>query len=277
MSEDVRGWEADRERFVGADGSAESIAVAGDVDGLDAAGPLAREFAQLTRSLLSATTVGEVLTQVVAGARRIVPAVHMASVTLRESDGTFHTPVETDPIASELDQAQYRSGRGPCVDSARPDGPAMALADDLGTDDRWPEFASASVRAGFGSVLATSLVPDRTGAGLPGALNLYSRGRAAFTPADVDRALLLATHASLALATTAAVSAAELERSQLRTAIASRDVIGQAKGILMARRGLTADAAFDVLRRTSQDINVKLVDLATTVNERPDALDATGR
>lgn len=277
MSDDLREWEADRERFVGANGSSGSIEMAADVDGLDDAGPLAREFTLLTRSLLSATTVGDVLTQVVAAARRVVPAVHMASVTLRTSDGRFHTPVETDPIAAELDQAQYRSGRGPCVESARADGPAMARSDDLGTDDRWPEFASASVRAGFGSVLATSLMPEDSGSELPGALNLYSRGRSAFTPADVDRALLLATHASLALATTTAVSAAELERSQLKTAIASRDVIGQAKGILMARRGLTADAAFDVLRRTSQDINVKLVDLATTVTERPDALDATGR
>ena len=267
MSDDVREWEADRERFVGA----------GELLGVDDAGPLAREFALLTRSLLSATTVGDVLTQVMEGARRVIPAVDLASVTLREPDGTFHTPVETDPIAVELDQAQYRSGRGPCIESARPDGPAMALADDLGADERWPEFASVSVRAGFGSVLATSLLPERTGFELPGALNLYSRGRRAFVPADIDRALLLATHASLALATTAAVSAAELERSQLRTAIASRDMIGQAKGVLMARRGLTADEAFDVLRRTSQDLNVKLVELATTVAERPDALDVTGR
>ncbi|TCK23064.1 GAF and ANTAR domain-containing protein [Pseudonocardia endophytica] len=273
MSDDVREWETDRERFVGAQGSSESIDVAGDLDGLDEAGPLARQFTQLTQSLLSASSVGEVLIQVIAGARRIIPAVHLASVTLRDTDGSFHTPVETDPIAVELDQVQYRSGRGPCVESARRDGPAMAIADDLATDGRWPEFAAASVRAGFGSILATSLMPDRTGADLPGALNLYSRGRTAFTPSDVDRALLLATHASLALATTAAVSAADLERSQLKSAIASRDVIGQAKGILMARRGLTADDAFDVLRRTSQDINVKLVDLATTVTQRPDALD----
>ena len=274
MTDDVREWEQDREHFVRA-ASGDSIGAASGLDGLDDAGPLALDFAALTRSLLTATTVGQVLTQVVSAARRLIPAVHMASVTLREPDGTFHTPVETDPIAVELDQVQYRSGRGPCVESAREDGPAMAACEDLGTDDRWPEFASACVRADFRSVLATSLLPDGSPSRLPGALNLYSRGRGGFVPADRDRALLLATHASLALATTAAVSAADLERSQLRTAIASRDVIGQAKGILMARRGLTADAAFDVLRRTSQDINVKLVDLATVVTERPDALDQT--
>ena len=73
------------------------------------------------------------------------------------------------------------------------------------------------------------------------------------------------------------MSAADVERRQLAEAIASRDMIGQAKGILMARRGLSPEEAFDVLRRTSQDINVKLVDLATTVTQRQDALDKTVR
>lgn len=274
MSDDLPGWQRDREHFVEAGSGTGSVEMAGHLDGLDDAGPLAGGFASLTRALLSASTVAEVLAQVVSGAGRIIPSVHMASVTLRGTDGSFHTPVETDPVAVALDREQYASGRGPCVESARPDGPAMAETDDLGTEDRWPEFAAACVRAGFGSVLATSLLPDGSEWQLPGALNLYSRDRSAFTPADRDCALLLATHASLALATTSAVSAADLERSQLRTAIASRDVIGQAKGILMARRGLSAEEAFDVLRRTSQDINVKLVDLATTVARRQDALDA---
>jgi AmiR/NasT family two-component response regulator len=78
-------------------------------------------------------------------------------------------------------------------------------------------------------------------------------------------ALLLAAYASLAVADTAAVSRSELTVTQLRRAIASRDVIGQAKGILMERRGLTADEAFDTLRRTSQELNIKLRDLASTL------------
>ncbi len=270
MADEVMDWASERKRFVRA---VPSVDGAGPDTGLDEVGPLAREFAWLARSLLAASTVAEVLTQVVAAARTVIPAVHLASVTLRSADGSFHTPVQTDPIAAELDQQQYRSGRGPCVDAARPDGPALAVADDLSTDRRWPAFADASVRAGFHSVLATTLIPRPGPSCLSGALNLYARDRGAFAPADRDRALLLATHASLALATTAAVSAAELERSQLRQAIASRDVIGQAKGILMGRRGLSADEAFDVLRRTSQDINVKLADLVRTVIQNHRTLD----
>ncbi|WP_308210250.1 ANTAR domain-containing protein [Amycolatopsis iheyensis] len=80
--------------------------------------------------------------------------------------------------------------------------------------------------------------------------------------AVLSTALLLATHASLALNQARGTEVAELERANLHRAIASRDVIGQAKGILMARQGLDAEAAFDLLRRTSQDLNVKLADIA---------------
>ena len=82
-----------------------------------------------------------------------------------------------------------------------------------------------------------------------------------------------ATHDSLALARTNAVTRGELQAAQLREALDSRDAIGQAKGILMARRGISAEEAFEVLRRTSQDVNVKLRDLADTVTARRAEID----
>ncbi len=85
--------------------------------------------------------------------------------------------------------------------------------------------------------------------------------------------MLLATHASLALASTRAVTRGQLLADQLNRALDSRDAIGQAKGILMARRGINAEEAFDVLRRTSQDLNVRLRDLAVTLITRHDELD----
>lgn len=261
-------WAADRAAFVVGEhgpGTAEGT--------LAEVGPLAREFALLTEALLAAGSVADVLNRVVTVVRRVVPAAELVSVTLRDDDGTFHTPIETHPAASAIDSAQYRSGRGPCVEAARPDGPALAVADDLRTDDRWPEFAAEAVRHGYRSVLASSLIRDDEPPRQPGALNVYARDAGAFGLADRDRMLLLSTHVSLALKACVAVSAAGLQEVQLRRAIASRDVIGQAKGILMARRGLTAEEAFDVLRRTSQDLNVKLVELAGTVTANPSALD----
>jgi GAF domain-containing protein len=122
-------------------------------------------------------------------------------------------------------------------------------------------------------VVATALLPASRPPQLVGALNVYSRRRLGFTSADRDIALLLATHASLALANVQANDNAALQAAHLRKAIESRDVIGQAKGILMSRRGIGAEEAFQILRRVSQDLNVKLANLAQTLAERHTELD----
>jgi hypothetical protein len=241
-----------------------------------APGPLGLQFAALTRALLDTTpTVGGVLKEIVETARQVVPGADLVSVTLREPDGTFHTPVETDAIAVELDRLQYESRHGPCVEAARPDGPAIGGSADLANDPRWPVFGPGAAAHGFHSVLATALLPDARPPRLSGALNIYSRRRGGFDSAAIDIALLLATHGSLALAHTRDVAAAALETAHLRKAIDSRDVIGQAKGILMLRRGVTAEEAFGILRRASQELNIKLADLARTIATRHRELDLT--
>jgi GAF domain-containing protein len=237
------------------------------------AGPLGRQFMTLTRALLDSGSVAAVLERVVFAALKIIPGADLVSVTLRSSDGAFHTPVETDPVATELDQLQYRFDEGACVEAAHADGPAMAVSDDLAVDTRWPRFGPAAAALGFRSLMSTALVPDAARPQLSGALNVYSRRPGGLAAADRDVLLLLATHASLALATTQAVTRGELEAEQLRRALDSRDVIGQAKGILMARRGISAAEAFGVLRRTSQEMNVKLRELAETMTSQQGTAD----
>ncbi|AXB41671.1 ANTAR domain-containing protein [Amycolatopsis albispora] len=234
--------------------------------------PLAGEFAVLTRSLLTAANIADVLGHVAAAAERLVPGVDVVSVSLRDQDATLYTPVGSTPLADELDRLQNQFQEGPCFDAARPDGPASAVSTDLARDADWPKFGPACGDLGLTSVLSTALLPDpgdlvRT----RGALNVYSRGQLGEGAENI--LLLLATHAALALAHTRAVSREELQRTQLQQAIESRDVIGQAKGILMARRGLSADEAFAVLRRTSQDLNTKLAELAHTLATRHTELD----
>ena len=236
--------------------------------------PLAAQFGELTRALLDADSVAEVLSRVVHAAMRVIPEVDLVSVTLRSQDGKFHTPVESDPVAVELDELQYRAGHGPCVDAAREPGPAFSRSGDLANEPAWPEFGPAAAERGYASVLSTALFPPAGSTQLSGALNAYSRRKGAFDDHTApNRTLLLATHASLALASTRAVELAGLKEAQLRRALDSRDVIGQAKGILMHRRGISADEAFDLLRRTSQDLNVKVADLATTLAARHRELD----
>ena len=234
---------------------------------------LAPQFGELTLVLLDAITVADVLDHITTAALDLVPAADLASITLRAPDGSYHTPMLTDPLAEELDQLQYDAGEGPCVEAARDPGPASSVCGDLAVSREWPRFGPAAAALGMRSVLAVALLPDARPPRLTGALNLYSRERNGLTPADRDIALLLATHGSLALATTRALTKAELHATQLRAAIESRDIIGQAKGILMHRRGLTADEAFELLRHTSQGMNVKLADLARTLATRHLELD----
>ncbi len=238
--------------------------------------PLALQLTELTHALLDSTTVVGVLDRIVTATRLVIPGADLVSVTLRGPGGQYYTPAETDPVADELDQLQYEHEEGPCVDAARIPGPALAVADDLSSQQLWPKFGPAAAERGYLSIIATALLPDSRPPQLVGALNVYSRKRFGLTSTDRDVALLLATHASLALANVQASSTAALQAAHLRRAIESRDIIGQAKGILMNRRGVGSDEAFAILRRVSQDLNVKLADLARTLTVRHTELDVPG-
>ncbi len=238
--------------------------------------PLARQFAVLTRTLLRTESVADALDLVMRTAHAVIPDADLVSLTLRSSDGRLHTPLETNPDGTELDELQNTFDEGPCLDAAREDGIAYTHSADLASSRDWPRFGPAAADRGYLSVLSTALVVDEPPR-LSGAMNIFSRkpGRLG-DELTRDRALLLATHASLALAHTEAVRLAELREVQLRKALETRDVIGQAKGILMNRRGIDADEAFDLLRRTSQDLNVKLADLARTLATRHAELELPG-
>ena len=137
------------------------------------------------------------------------------------------------------------------------------LVEDLREDPRWPRFAAPASEAGLRSALSLRLFHE---GGRTGALNLFSTRPHAFDDESQQVGALLARHAALALA-----AAHEVE--QLQQAVATRDVIGQAKGMLMERHGLDADRAFAVLVRYSRDTNTRLRDVAealVTTRSLPD-------
>jgi GAF domain-containing protein len=160
-------------------------------------GPLARQFTELTRRLLPATTVVEVLDQVVRAAAELVPGADMVSVTLRSPDGGFHTPVETDQVASRLDQLQYATGEGPCIDAARAGGSGHVRCEDLTAEPAWPTFGPLAAEHGVRSVLAIALLPEVSVCRYSGALT-ETQLRRAIESRDVigqaEVAALLATH-----------------------------------------------------------------------------------
>ncbi len=266
-------WVRDRRRFVADAEEASRQGVAPKRDHGSPLGPLSCQFARLTAALLDAQTVEDVLEQVVEATLSVAPQVDVASVTLRSPDGAFHTPIATHWVAQLLDERQYEVGEGPCVAAALNPGPAFAAwPEGSDADSPWPQFTHAARKLGVEAVLSLSLLPTPDPPRLSGALNLYSRQPDGLDGIDRDAILLLATHASLALASTEAVTSAKLREAQLHQAIDSRDVIGQAKGILMGRRNISAKEAFDILRASSQHLNVKLTQVAKVLAAHPDLL-----
>jgi hypothetical protein len=227
----------------------------------------AARFPSLAARLFSADTAADVLDTVLDAAASLVREADFVSVTLRKNETEFETPVATDELASRLDDLQYRHQEGPCVEATRACGDGVAAEPDLRVSPRCPRFGPAAAALGVCSVLSFGLLPTAPAPRI-GALTFYARRPWILYPVDPDVGMLLATHAGAALVAARASEAAELRAANLKRALLTRDVIGQAKGMLMARRGISADEAFDVLRTASQRLNVKLALIAEAVAAR---------
>jgi hypothetical protein len=167
----------------------------------------------------------------------------------------------TDPLGRELDDHQVRTGQGPCLEAAI--NQRIVYAEDLSVGFAWPTFAPLAVAAGIRSILAAPLL----GSGHPATLNLYSRLPGAFGAVDRARGVLLASLAASARSAAQVHEDDEALVANLHAALGTRELIGQAEGILMERDRITADQAFDVLRRASQHLNVKLREVAQALIE----------
>ncbi|GEL25826.1 hypothetical protein PSU4_47800 [Pseudonocardia sulfidoxydans NBRC 16205] len=227
----------------------------------------AAEFSALAAALDSATSRSAALERIVAAGAALLPAADVVSISLRRADGSFLTPAWTAPLAQRLDELQYLLREGPCVLASRRAGVGMFESSDLGTDPLVSQWGPAAVLEGVRSALAVGLFahedPPRIGA-----INFFSFRRGALADADRDAAVVLAAHTAAVLHAYDDAEAAERENANLREALRNRDLIGQAKGILMEREGIGEDAAFDILRSVSQRMNVKLSEIARTVTGR---------
>ncbi len=227
---------------------------------------LAETFSDIARRLYRAETVEETLEEIAELACQTVPGCDSAGISLVRGR-VVETPAQTDSVVGDLDALQSEVGQGPCLDAIHEHG--TFYAEDLSSEERWPTFAPKAVEKGMASLLSYRLFieEDDSGERTMGALNLYSKKHAAYDEAAREVGSILASHASVALAAAQALAREKDQVVNLQQALASRDVIGQAKGILMERERLTADQAFDVLRRASQHVNLKLKEVAERVTE----------
>jgi GAF domain-containing protein len=218
---------------------------------------LALALTELSGVLLTDEGLERTLERVAQLACRTMPGCTAAGVTLVTADGRPETTAFTHDVVLEVDRRQYAAGDGPCIDALRErriNSCGFAEA-----QRRWPDFTQQAAQVGLRSFLAAPLVADGVAIG---ALNLYSDSVDGFEELDDALIGLFSGQASVALANARLYSSARTLSEQLQEALASRAVIEQAKGILMAQERIGADAAFDLLRQRSQHSNRKLRDLA---------------
>ena len=195
--------------------------------------------------------VDAMLSELTEGACKSVPSARHAGITVVSRPGKVRTASATDDYPRLLDEIQQRHDEGPCL-SAAWDHQLMRI-DDLTREDRWPAYCREAVEeTPIRSVMSFQLFADHQSMG---ALNFYAEQPYAFDEESLELGLIVATHTALAW------SMARRDE-QFRSALASRDIIGQAKGMIMERFKIDAVQAFELLKRLSQSSNTPLVAVA---------------
>ena len=225
---------------------------------------LAAAFAAIAEHLYASDSYDQILQRIAEAAVLTVSGCDMASITV-DDNGRYRTASTTDPDATSVDQAQYDANEGPCLDATTT---PVVYAQSF-PDRRWPILAARPTEFGVQSVLSYRLTGAARSTGDPGdgSLNSYGVVPDAFDDQAQEIGLILAAHATVAAGAVHERTALRRIEHHLQIALSSRDVIGQAKGILMERLKLPPEEAFDVLRRSSQRLNEKLRDVARRVAE----------
>ncbi len=209
-------------------------------------------MAELARLLSENDTLGEesLLNSITSSAVDNVPGVEYCGITLVEKK-TFTSVAPSDPTAKQIDDLQNDIGQGPCLEAAWEHH--MVHVDDYETETRWPAFVT-EVRAHtpVRSSMSFQLYRSET---TMGAINMHSSRANVFTPESEEVGLAFATHAALAVYSSR-------RDDQFASALASRDTIGQAKGMIMERFNIDAIQAWELIRKLSQDANIRVFELA---------------
>lgn len=221
-------------------------------------------FARLDGALLSEETVASALSLVTSLAVETVPSACGAGVTLTDADGRRTTAAATDAVVQEADALQYALEEGVCLDawSTR----SVHRVDDLESEIRWPRWSRSASALGLRSALSAPLVAGDLAVG---AVKVYSREAEAFGSREERLLSLFGAQAAVLVANKRAHDQAGRLSDQMRTCLRQRDVLNQAKGVIMHRDGTTDEAAFSHLvslaqreRRTVHEAAVRVVEAA---------------
>lgn len=211
---------------------------------------LSQALADATRTFFQPRSIDDTLTEVTHSVTTLIDAADCADVLIVTGKKTFDSKAPTSELPAQLDALQERLQEGPCVDAARRD--ILVRCDDFAIDPRWPRFGPQAAALGARSAVSFQLYVSND---TLGALNVFARTPNAFTTTDEELGTVLATHAAVALY-------AANKNEQFTSALATRDIIGQAKGMLIERYRIDSVQAFALLTKLSQDTNTPLATLA---------------
>lgn len=221
---------------------------------------LATQLVELSRVLTTKDGLDLTLERVATLSTSLVESCDGCGVSLLRN-GSVSTRAASDDRADRVDELQYREGEGPCLHAMTTGEPVSVPS--FEAEARWPGFIDRAIDEG---IKASYSVPLRVDTDIVGSLNLYS-SNADFGAEDRRVADMLAGQAAVALKNAQTLKDVLDLVEQLQGALESRDLIGRAKGMLMARHGLTDHEAFQRLRRESQNRNIKLRTIALDVVE----------
>jgi hypothetical protein len=214
---------------------------------------VADAMADVVASMREPTKVEETLELITRSAAETIPGILEASISITTRGGEIQTLAPTGPRVTRADHLQYELHEGPCLDAAIEE--SVVIVNDLASDPRWPDFGPKAAALGFGSQVAFQFRADPH---VRGALNLYADG-----PYGLDQDSI---HLGSMFAGQIAVAMGWAKQEQTLTeALATRNLIGQAVGIVMERYQLDSDRAFAFLVRLSQSANKKLRTVAATL------------
>jgi GAF domain-containing protein len=219
-------------------------------------GGLADALLRMSGVLLTRESVNTVVELVTTLAGATLPGTTGAGVSLVNQEGK-RTTAASDPLVEQADLQQYQLDEGPCLSAARER--AVVRVDDLHSERRWPRWREAVAELELRSVLSAPLI---AGDEAIGAIKVYSPEVAAYDEHGEHLLTLFAQQAAILLANMQSLQDAQQLSAQLKVALTSRDVIGQAKGVLMAQGAAGEEAAFRMLVSASQRSNVKVHEVA---------------
>lgn len=221
--------------------------------------PLRRSLAELSAFLVSDLSIADTLTRVSGLAVEAVPAAMFAGITMMVDDQVT-TQAFSDPACPEIDQAQYESGRGPCLEAFR--SGSMILVESLENDGRWPEFAAAALAHGVRSTLSLPMLSGDTAVG---GMNFYAGADGAFGRPEAELGELFVAQATVVLVNAQAYWGARLKSEHLEQTLAGHEVIDMAKGIIMNATACGPAHAFETLVERSRAQDRKLRDVAAEI------------